>query len=293
MTRILVHEWVSAGALADEPALAAELMPMGQAMQLALAADFAAWPGVQLSVATGAEARLSGPGQALRAAPGEAPLAALARWAAEHDAVCAVAPESDGLLLAAHAAVAPHARWLGCAPEAIALATSKSRTLAALHAAGIATPLRADVAAAAQHVVRKPDDGAGSVATQRLRERPAAAPGFTIEPWVDGVPMSLGLWVVAGRAELLAVNAQQITLAADGHVHYAGLAAAPLDAGLAPLAQAVAGAIPGLAGYVGVDYVASPAFGPVVIEVNPRVTCGYVGLSARLGRNLAGRWLCM
>ncbi|MCA0176095.1 MAG: ATP-grasp domain-containing protein [Proteobacteria bacterium] len=291
MTRILVHEWVSAGALADEPALAVELMPMGAAMRAALAADFAALPGVQLSVAACADAPWSGPAAALQAAPGEAPLAALARWAAQHDAVCAVAPESDGLLLAAHAAVAPHARWLGCAPAAISLATSKSRTLAALHAAGIATPLRADVSAAASHVVRKPDDGAGSVATQRLAERPAPAPGFTIEPWVEGVPMSLGLWVTAGRAELLAVNAQQIELAGDGQVHYLGLAAAPLDAHLAPLAQAVADAMPGLAGYVGVDYVASPAFGPVVIEVNPRVTCGYVGLSARLGHNLAGRWL--
>lgn len=291
MTRILVHEWVSAGALADVPALAAELMPMGRAMQGALAADFAALPGVQLSVATCAEAPWSGPGQALRAAPGEAPLAALARWAAEYDAVCAVAPESDGLLLAAHAAVAPTTRWLGCAPAAITVATSKSRTLAALHAAGVTTPLRADVAAAARHVVRKPDDGAGSVATQRLTERPPPTPGFTIEPWVEGAPMSLGLWVAAGRAELLAVNAQQITLDANGQVHYSGLVAAPLDAHLAPLAQTVADAIPGLAGYVGVDYVASPAFGPVVIEVNPRVTCGYVGLSARLGHNLARRWL--
>ena len=289
MTRILVYEWVTAGGLALEPALAAALMPMGRAMRDALANDFAALPGVALTVADSAEAPW--PGRALRAAACEPPLAALARWADGFDAVCAVAPESDGLLLDVQAAVALRTRWLGCTPEAIALASSKSRTLAALDAAGIATPLRADVAAAATTWVRKPDDGAGAVATQRLAERPAATPGFTVEPWVAGAPMSLGLWAQGGRAELLAVNAQRITLDETGHLQYAGLAPAPLDAALAPLAQAVVDAIPGLAGYVGVDWVASPAFGPVVIEVNPRVTCGYAGLSARLGRNLAARWL--
>jgi predicted ATP-grasp superfamily ATP-dependent carboligase len=30
-----------------------------------------------------------------------------------------------------------------------------------------------------------------------------------------------------------------------------------------------------------------PRQGPVVIEINPRVTCAYRGLSASLGRNLA------
>ena len=94
MTRILVHEWVSAGALAAEPALAAELMPMGRAMQTALAADFAALPGVRLSVAICAGAPWTGPGQALLAPAGEAPLATLARWAA-HSGACFLASSSS------------------------------------------------------------------------------------------------------------------------------------------------------------------------------------------------------
>lgn len=291
MKRILIHEWVSAGAMADEPNQAAELMAMGRAMRDALAADFAALHGVRLSVADCAAAPWRGRGQTLRAAPGEPPLAALARWAATHDAACVVAPECDGVLLAAQAAVAPHTRWLGCAPEAIALASSKSRTLAALHAAGLPTPLRADVAAAARHWVRKPDDGAGCVATQRLSSRPPPHPGFTVEPWVEGQAMSLGLWVTQGRVELLAVNRQHVAVDEHGLVCYQGLAPSAAHDALPPLAQAVSDALPGLAGYVGVDYVDSPAFGPVVIEINPRVTCGYVGLSARLGHNLARRWI--
>ncbi|TCG09440.1 hypothetical protein BZM27_05710 [Paraburkholderia steynii] len=45
--------------------------------------------------------------------------------------------------------------------------------------------------------------------------------------------------------------------------------------------------LPGLRGFAGIDVVWHPARGPVVIEVNPRATVAYAGLSARLGRNLA------
>jgi predicted ATP-grasp superfamily ATP-dependent carboligase len=57
------------------------------------------------------------------------------------------------------------------------------------------------------------------------------------------------------------------------------------------LAQRVGAALPGLFGFVGIDVVWHPQRGPVVIEVNPRVTCAYVGLSAALGRNLAAELL--
>jgi len=57
---------------------------------------------------------------------------------------------------------------------------------------------------------------------------------------------------------------------------------------LAALAARVQRALPGLRGFVGIDLVWHAQRGPVVIEVNPRVTCAYVGLSRQLGRNLAG-----
>jgi predicted ATP-grasp superfamily ATP-dependent carboligase len=53
----------------------------------------------------------------------------------------------------------------------------------------------------------------------------------------------------------------------------------------------VARAVPGLSGFAGIDLVWHPRHGAVVIEVNPRVTCAYVGLSAALGRNLAAELL--
>ena len=50
-------------------------------------------------------------------------------------------------------------------------------------------------------------------------------------------------------------------------------------------------ALPGLAAIVGVDLVWHPLRGPVVIEINPRLPCADQGLSAMLGRNLAGEVL--
>ena len=50
-------------------------------------------------------------------------------------------------------------------------------------------------------------------------------------------------------------------------------------------------ALPGLRGFVGVDLVWHAERGPVAIEVNPRVTCAYVGLSDELDRNLAAEIL--
>ena len=48
----------------------------------------------------------------------------------------------------------------------------------------------------------------------------------------------------------------------------------------------IAAAIPGLWGYVGVDLIDTPA-GPVVLEINPRLTTSYCGLGGVLGVNLA------
>ena len=51
-------------------------------------------------------------------------------------------------------------------------------------------------------------------------------------------------------------------------------------------AQRIAEALPGLWGYVGVDLVLSAA-GPMVLEVNPRLTTSYAGLREAIGANPA------
>ncbi len=199
-------------------------------------------------------------------------------------------------LLARLARLVGPQRWIGCTAEAIVLCTGKRATLRHLASHGVLTPLAFE--AEARRWVSKPDDGAGCVAT-RLVDKPAdeVAAGMTVEPWVEGDPLSVSLLCRPGATEVLAINRQHIGIQADGRLSFDGVAlnaVAPQGEqgrAIGRLARQVGRAIPGLRGFVGIDLVWHDGCGPVLIEVNPRVTVAYAGMSAALGRNLAGEIL--
>jgi predicted ATP-grasp superfamily ATP-dependent carboligase len=144
--------------------------------------------------------------------------------------------------------------------------------------------------------VIKPDDGAGceettlvegwESASLTLAARPTGS--FVAQPWIAGESLSLSLLCSAGEARLLSVNRQRM-LRRDGQLHLAGLEvnALPDHSGaFERLGSQVAAALPSLWGYVGVDLIATPT-GPVVLEINPRLTTSYCGLRPALRLNLA------
>jgi predicted ATP-grasp superfamily ATP-dependent carboligase len=300
MMRAFVYESLSGAAAVDAPD---ELLAAGRAMRDAVAQDLLRAGDWAVSVATGPHALPLPHGtRAVSAAAGQSGVEFVAQQQRLHDRVWVIAPETDGALAQLERVVEP-GRWLGCSAEAIGLASSKRATLERAAAHGVATPLEFAASPATRRWVVKPNDGAGALATrvhnthaaarddlEARRRRSAAA---VLEPWVAGEALSLSLLCSAERAELLSVNRQQLSVDAFGTVAFDGVqvnALAGDDARLAtlrPWAQAVAGAFPGLRGYVGVDLVWHRHRGPVLIEVNPRVTMAYVGLSAALGRNLA------
>jgi len=301
--RIFVYEYLSGGGVVDDnPQATAALLPEGVAMRDALTADLMQSSDCDLSVATfdGASAVARG-ATALAAHRAEEPLEFVARQARRHDAVWVIAPETGGCLAALQRAVGD-ARWIGCDANAIALASSKAATVERLHARGVLTP-RAEPFAGSERWVVKPDDGAGAVATRVHATHLSARTDFEqrtlahMEPWVDGEAMSLSLLCGATGAELVSVNRQRIAVDRQGEVSYEGVEidvlprSDPRHRVLAALAHAVHNALPGLRGFVGIDLVWHPQHGPVAIEVNPRMTCAYVGLSQRLSRNLAAEVL--
>jgi len=303
--RIFVYEYLSGGGFMPDEATAAELLPLGLTMRDAMAADLLALGDCEVTVASSTRVRSAEPAGAAIAMPraGEAATDFVARHAALHDAAWIVAPETGGLLAQMARLVGP-ARWLGCSEAAIALCTGKGATLRHLAAREVPTPLAFAQDPAVRRWVVKPDDGAGCVATRlhhsRVRALDAAAGAIaagqpmTVEPWVDGEALSVSLLCGAGGTEVLAVNRQRIGQRADGLLSFDGLvlnAIAPGSAegqAIARLATQVGRAIPGLRGFAGIDVVLHPQRGPVLIEVNPRVTVAYAGMSATLGRNLAG-----
>lgn len=303
--RVLVYESLSAGGGSDDGG--AGLLAQGLAMRDAMLADLLRAEHCLVSAA------VCEPGNTLpcgvvplRARATESAFDFVARQSRLHNLVWLVAPETDGLLARFQRTVGD-ARWLGCSAAAIALATSKKATLAHLAAHGVATPLAFAHATEIGRWVVKPDDGAGAVATRvhsRLDDalldqglRAQDGGHATLEPWVEGEALSLSLLCGAHDAEMLSINRQCITIDGHGQLSYDGVLVHALRHGdprwrpLAALATQVAHAMPGLRGFVGIDLVWHGQHGPVVIEVNPRVTCAYVGLSAALGRNLAAELL--
>lgn len=304
--RVFVYEYLSGGACARITASDEALMLQGRAMRDALVYDLATIGGVATTYATiGPPA--SAPGaRAVRAKPGECAPDFVRRQARAHDFVWVVAPESDGIL-ADLCNVIGDGQWIGCRPEAIAIASSKRATALRLRCNGIPTtcegvlPLGPVIGRVARWVV-KPDDGAGAVDTRvhstyadACADRTAcAARGVvaTVEAWEEGDALSLSVLCDARSVDMLSVNRQHIEVGDDGRVRYLGVSVNvgvgdPVRHALAQLSQRVVHALPGLAGYVGIDIVLRGDGIPVVIEVNPRLTCSYVGLSASLGRNVA------
>jgi tyramine---L-glutamate ligase len=222
------------------------------------------------------------------------------RGVAAADAVWPTAPEGGGILARlGTAGLAADRILLGCAPSAVRLAGSKRETARCLARRGIPVvptygrgerlpPLPGPW-------VVKPDDGAGcdglellaahGDATARLA---SGAAGLVAQPWLEGVPWSLSLLCAGSEAHLLACNRQQNGWD-GGLLRLQSIlvnARPPAHAPLCQLGRAIAGAIPGLWGYVGVDLVLGPD-GPIVLEVNPRLTTSYCGLPAALERNVA------
>ena len=100
-----------------------------------------------------------------------------------------------------------------------------------------------------------------------------------------GAPLA-ALLCARGEAVLLSINRQHLAIDGD-QVALAALAVGevPIDETYTALARRIAAALPGLLGHVGVD-VLHTADGPVVVELNPRLSTSACALHDTLGCNL-------
>jgi predicted ATP-grasp superfamily ATP-dependent carboligase len=298
--RILAYEFITGGGCARF-SIASELAREGEAMLAGLLSELSYLEGID--VQTTRDSRLAPApwgAETVVARPGEDPTAHFTRALCAADAVWPIAPETDGVLLELTSLIVSHERiLLGSRPDAVLVSASKWRTARHLRKAGIAVvPTYREASQIPDEPgdwVVKPDDGAGCADTFRLPSSRAArtwlmadaAQRFVAQPWIDGDALSLSLLCREGSASILACNRQHVgercaLLTLDGIT----VDAMPVDAALEELAQGVASALPGLWGYVGVDLVYADR-GPVVIEINPRLTTSYCGLGARLDINVA------
>ncbi len=302
--RVFVFEYVTGGGFAGRE-MVSSLMAEGDLMLAAVVRDLLAVDGVALSLCR--DRRLDMP--YLRADVEWVDhdwRDAWLRCMDDADAVLPIAPETDGLLEALCREVEQAGKiLLNSRPRAVAVAASKQATFECLAAAGVpvVTTWQADRAPcrAASTVIVKPDMGAGCQGIRLLAGERALDDFLTqqtdlskwlIQPYVHGVPASLSLMVGDDCLCLLGTNRQRFAQIDDGFVLLGCVVNGMIESAeaLFPLAQRLCRAMPGLWGYVGVDLMLTEA-GPVVLEVNPRLTTSYVGLSRSVGRNVAALML--
>jgi len=218
------------------------------------------------------------------------------------DAVWPLALESGGMLeRLSYDTVLGGRILLGCPPDVVRAVSSKRHLARILSNVGVAVaatyPPDAVLPPIAGPWVVKPDDGAGCLHTRLfsdcagalawIRARPVQ--DYVLQPFVAGKPGSLSLVCCDGMVQVLACNQERVAMR-DNRFHVLGSVVNGLgddDGALARLARQVVAAIPGLWGYVGINFVLT-AGGAVVLDVNPRLTVAYAGLHASIGRNPAG-----
>lgn len=300
--RVFVCEFVTGGGFLGAP-IPPGLRHEGDLMLAALVNDLAAISGVAVTVAR--DDRLPNPALPATVAwlsEGDDPWAAWGGLTAEADAAWPVAPETGGALERLSRFVLDSGKVLiGSRPDAVRVAASKNETGRQLGRSSVPVvpTWPADRVPSGVHRGRwvlKPDDGAGCEETFLL-DRPDDAPRrvpagelqrFVLQPFVAGTAASLSLLCRDGEAVLLSCNRQAVSCE-GGTFRYGGGVVGGMEerrAAFQPVAAAVAGAMPGLWGYAGVDLIDGQD-GPVVVEVNPRLTTSYAGLRDAIGGNPA------
>jgi tyramine---L-glutamate ligase len=213
-----------------------------------------------------------------------------------------VAPETKGILLKLNRlAISCGCELIGCKENAVEITSSKLLTNQRLLESGIpavkSSRLEPKLLPSESGWVVKQDDGAGGeecfVFTeageyQRWEKNINNKAGYIQQPYVDGISASLSVLYTNEEVVLLSCNKQHTTRDNNGFVNK-GITLNYFNKhkqDFRKIANEIAIAIKGLYGYVGIDLLITKE-GPVVLEINPRLTTSYSGLSELLNKNIA------
>lgn len=233
----------------------------------------------------------------------------VARLLGECDAFLPIAPETDRILaqLAELAAGAGKPLLLSDA-NTIDLCGDKLATSQHLTSNGI--PAITTLALSERPTsndfpcVLKPRDGVGCdgqliIADQdRYRQALSQLPHsnqHVRQPLLAGAAVSLSVLCKSGHGWLLSCNRQLIDVE-DGGFRLSGCLVNvdnPLRSFYQSLIDQVSQALPGLWGYIGIDLIETAEQGPLILEINPRLTTSYTAICSATGINVAAQMLRM
>jgi predicted ATP-grasp superfamily ATP-dependent carboligase len=309
--RLLIFEFITGGGMIDTQ-LPENLLAEGQLMLDAIVNDMLELEHIELMVLR--DTRLSKPvfnGQHhnhhctfVTAARGFQ--AVWLQAIQQVDAVLPIAPETMGILAGLCDDIEVAGKLLlNSSSHAVGLTSSKLETYRLLQGAGVPvihTEQLNDALDISPPWVIKPDDGVGCNNVVVIDDRQAlngfikasimddidAVEELIIQPWVVGQAASLSVIFNENNALLLTYNKQLIEIK-QGRVFLNGCRVG-LQTKHWELYQSliirIAECFPGLKGYVGIDIIETED-GPVVVEINPRLTTSYAGIHKALGVNPA------
>jgi tyramine---L-glutamate ligase len=308
--RLLVYEHVSGGGFAEE-ALPSGVLSEGFAMLRTLTEDFKASGHVISTTLDARIAKMNPPIPADCSVPVTSKREAQTKLFAlseQVDAICVIAPETDGTLQSLVELVEQtDASSLNCQATAIAKVSNKAGFHEVMRRLGVPLPetvllsvtdsvsditetVRGDLGFP---VVFKPVDGVScdGISVARDEKHVAGAVGkikaeseseqFLVQKLVEGDAASVTVLSTGSKVVPVSLNLQEVELETpDSSSSYLGGAVPfdhPLGAKAFEVAEKIVESVSGLRGYVGVDFVLSNEEA-VAVDVNPRLTTSYVGL---------------
>jgi tyramine---L-glutamate ligase len=305
--KILIVEYITGGGFIDE-ALPTALLHEGQRMLTALLDDLLDIDNVTVCMtrdyrlAMDVMAANSPKLSVVRIEPQLKLKTILPQLIQQCDAVWPIAPETaNALTEICHLAEAAGKKLLSSTAAAVAMAGDKLKTYDCLEQHKIPvipTRLFSDKHNfSPQWRVIKPIDGVGCEEVclldneddwQRLATTIEDQQQYILQPYIEGRAMSLSCLFKQGMAWLISCNEQNIEIIDGKFVLRACIVNALPDQGgrYQMLIERVAKAIPHLWGYVGIDFIETRQ-GPLIVEINPRLTTSYAGLRKALDINIA------
>jgi predicted ATP-grasp superfamily ATP-dependent carboligase len=317
--KLLVYEHISGGGFADEP-LSAVILSEGFGMLRTLVSDFKA---AGHHVSTTLDSRIAGLNPPIPAdcvvpvISSRETQVKICELSEQADAVYVIAPETYGVLQSLVEIVKQtRAASLNCQVGAIEKVSDKAGYTEFIRTLGVPMPetklfsindgreeiMKAVRSSLSFPVVFKSSDSVscGGVSVVRNEAQLAGAVGkiksessdkqFMVQKLVKGSASSVSLLSTGDIVVPVSLNRQDVRLETpDFCSSYDGGAVPfnhPREAEAFESAKKLVKSIPGLRGYIGVDFVLTDE-AAVAIEVNPRLTTSYVGLRRTINFNPA------
>ncbi|PHS69950.1 MAG: hypothetical protein COB23_04660 [Methylophaga sp.] len=314
--KLFVYEHITSGALASQ-ALPTRLAEEGDAMLIAIVQDLSEIP--QLEITLLRDYRLAPMVNHTDNIPLQYYWVNNAKqfshqWQqclAETELVFVIAPETEQQLTLLQQDILDHDKfYLGCSQQSTSICSDKLLCYQHLSAHKLPTPntvnaalwmIEKNIHTTTKFIV-KPFDGAGCLDTLLFESSQSVQLYLAtlsadklalqvVQPYISGKPISLCLFISNNEIILLSINTQNIdhqtqhlifknsTVNTLSETEFSRLKAQKI-------AEDICDAIPGLWGFVGIDLVLSSS-GPVIIEVNPRMTSSYIHLKETVSFNPA------